>query len=202
VLRQNAVLPVILIGYSWGAWLSFILAARFPSMISKLILVSSGPFTQNYAFDTDHIRFERLDSNDREEAQALKAELDNPAFAGDKNALMARVGELFGHADYFDPLPHTSEADCRWDIFSVVWPEAAALRSSGALIALAKDIRCPVVAIHGDYDPHPSDGVRIPLSGVLKDFQYILLENCGHVPWFERRAKDAFYSILRKEIGA
>jgi pimeloyl-ACP methyl ester carboxylesterase len=200
-LAENAVLPSILVGYSWGAWLSFMLAARHPALVSKLILVGSPPFTQEYAFDTDRMRFERLSFEERDEVQTLKAELDNPAYKGDKNALMARVGKLFSRADSFDPLPHTSETECRWDIFSTVWPQAAALRRSGALLALAKDIQCPVVAIHGDYDPHPTDGVRIPLSRVLKDFEFILLEKCGHAPWFERQARDTFYEVLRKEIG-
>ncbi|RJO62917.1 MAG: alpha/beta hydrolase [Dehalococcoidia bacterium] len=200
-LMENGALPVILVGYSWGAWLSFMLAERYPSLVSKLILVSSGPFTQEYAFDTDRTRFERLNSGEREEMQTLKSELDNLAYKGDKDALMARVGELFGRVDSFDPLPHTSEAECRWDIFSAVWPQAAALRRSGALLALGKDIKCPVVAIHGDYDPHPEGGVRIPLSGVLKDFRFILLEKCGHVPWFERQARDRFYAILEQELS-
>ena len=200
-LVEDAAFPAILVGYSWGAWLSFILAARYPLLVSKLILISSGPFTQEYAFNTDRVRFERLNSSERQEVQALKAELDNPDYPGDKNALMVRVGKLFSRVDSFDPLPHTSEAECRWDVFSSVWPQAMALRRSGALLVLGKDIKCPVVAIHGDYDPHPADGVKLPLSSVLKDFSFILLEKCGHVPWFERQAGERFYAILRKEIG-
>lgn len=199
-LMENSTLPVILIGYSWGAWLSFMLAARRPSLVSKLILVSSGPFTQEYALDTDRTRFERLNPGEREEIQILKSELDNPAYTNDKNVLMAKVGKLFSRADSFDPLPHPSEAECRWDIFSAVWPQAAALRRSGDLLALGKDIKCPVVAIHGDYDPHPASGIRIPLSSVLKDFRFILLEKCGHTPWVESLARDRFYETLRKEI--
>jgi len=199
-LVENGALPAILVGYSWGAWLSFILTSRYPTLVAKLIIVGSPPFTQEYALEIDRTRFERLNLNEREELQALKALLDNPAHAGDKNVLMSGVGQLFNRADAFDPLTHTSEADCRWDIFSAVWPQAAALRRSGALLALGKDIKCPVVAIHGDYDPHPAEGVRLPLSIVLKDFSFILLEKCGHVPWFERQARDRFYEILRKEI--
>jgi pimeloyl-ACP methyl ester carboxylesterase len=198
---ENGALPVTLVGYSWGAWLGFMLAARYPSLVSKLILISSGPFTQEYALDTDRTRFERLNSGEREEMQTLKAELDNPDYTGDKNVLMARGGKLFGRADSFDPFPHPGEAECRWDIFSAVWPQAAALRRSGDLLALGKDIKCPVVAIHGDYDPHPAGGVRIPLSRTLKDFRFILLEKCGHTPWFERHARDRFYAILREELG-
>ena len=203
-LRQalvgDAAFPAILVGYSWGAWLSFILAARYPWLVSKLILISSGPFTQGYAFDTDRVRFERLSSSERQEVQALKAELDNPDYSGDKNALMVRIGKLFSRVDSFDLLSHASEAECHWDIFSAVWPQAVALRRSGALLALGKDLKCPVVSIHGDYDPHPADGVRLPLSNVLKDFSFILLEKCGHVPWFERQARDNFYETLGKEL--
>lgn len=57
------------------------------------------------------------------------------------------------------------------------------------------------MAIHGDYDPHPAEGVEKPLAAVLKDFRFILLDRCGHLPWIERQAKDRFYSILREEVG-
>jgi pimeloyl-ACP methyl ester carboxylesterase len=57
-----------------------------------------------------------------------------------------------------------------------------------------------VVAIHGDYDPHPSEGVREPLSRTLRDFRFVLLRNCGHKPWIERAARDEFYEILRKQL--
>jgi pimeloyl-ACP methyl ester carboxylesterase len=99
-------------------------------------------------------------------------------------------------------LPHEDEGagEGGGDIFSAIWPEAAAMRSSGELLAQAGNIKCPVIAIHGDYDPHPADGVRIPLSGVLKDFEFILLEKCGHTPWLERQAKDAFYEVLKTAL--
>lgn len=61
-------------------------------------------------------------------------------------------------------------------------------------------ITCPVIAIHGDHESHPAEGVRLPLSTVLADFQFVLLEKCGHTPWLERHACDKFYEILRKEI--
>ena len=199
-IMEHATAPVVLIGYSWGAWLSFMLASRHTALVAKLILVGSAPFTEGYAFETDRTRFSRLNPAEREEIQSLKTKLDNPDYCGDKNVLMARVGKLFSHADSFDPLSHENETACCWDIFSSIWPQAAALRRSGALLAMGKDIKCPVVAIHGDYDPHPEGGVRIPLSGVLRDFRFILLEKCGHMPWFERQARDTFYDILRREL--
>ncbi|MCX6689200.1 MAG: alpha/beta hydrolase [Methanoregula sp.] len=74
------------------------------------------------------------------------------------------------------------------------------LRKSGDLLAYGRQITCPVVAIHGDYDPHPEDGIRIPLSRVVRDFRFILLDNCGHTPWIERRARERFYEVLIDEV--
>ena len=86
------------------------------------------------------------------------------------------------------------------DIFLSVWPEAAEMRRSGKLLALAKQISCPVIAIHGDYDSHSADGICEPLSKALTDFRFILLKRCGHKPWIEKQAKHEFYSILRRVI--
>ena len=78
--------------------------------------------------------------------------------------------------------------------------ESAELRKSGKLLSLGKDVKCPVVAIHGDYDPHPAKGVKQPLNSVLRDFKFILIEKCGHKPWMEQFAKNKFYKILKEEL--
>ncbi len=66
---------------------------------------------------------------------------------------------------------------------------------------LGSRIRCPVVAVHGDYDPNPPEGVREPLSWVVEDFRFVLLKNCGHLPWIESEAKEPFFKLLREELG-
>ena len=68
-------------------------------------------------------------------------------------------------------------------------------------MALGELIRCPVLAIHGDHDPHPAEGVQETLSRVIRDFRFVLLEKCGHRPWIEKQAKHKFYQILREEIA-
>jgi len=57
-----------------------------------------------------------------------------------------------------------------------------------------------VVAIHGDYDPHPAEGVQKPLNDLLKNFCFIMLKGCGHKPWVEREIKEPFFRILKKEL--
>ncbi len=200
ILQHTGELPVTLIGWSWGAWLSFMLAARHPESVKKLILVGSGPFEARYAAPIMDTRLRRLNARERAEVFALTAALDDPA-GTDKSAIMARLGTLIATADAYDPLSHTREfIEYRYEIHQRVWAEADALRCSGELMALGKRITCPVVAIHGDYDPHPADGVSEPLARVLTDFRFVLLEHCGHCPWIKRRAKERFYEIVTDEL--
>jgi len=57
------------------------------------------------------------------------------------------------------------------------------------------------VAIHGDYDSHPAEGVRDTLNDVLADFEFILLKRCGHMPWLEREARDEFFRLLSEQLN-
>ena len=201
ILKHNDHLPVALIGHSWGAMLSFVLAAQSPPLVRKLILISSGAFEEKYAERITGTRLSRLTEEEVNTVYSLSTALDDPN-ATDKNRLFAELGSLLSRADSLDPLPCENEIiECQYDIYRSVWRDAQELRSGGALLALGRRIQCPVVAIHGDYDPHPAAGIRVPLSAVLKDFTFILVEKCGHSPWIERAAKDRFYSILEQELS-
>ena len=200
VIEKYSEPPIKLIGFSWGAWLSFIVAARYPEIVKKLVLISSGPFEEHYAAGIDAERFNRLSEEERIEALDI-IEIINDTATIDKDKTMARLGRLFAKADAYDPLPHENEAlGFSYNINHRVWREARELRVSGKLLELGKEIQCPVTAIHGDYDPHLAEGVREPLTRVLKNFKFILLEKCGHEPWIEKFARDKFYKILKNEL--
>jgi pimeloyl-ACP methyl ester carboxylesterase len=207
ILGECADLPATLIGFSWGAWLSFILAARYPAMVKKLVLVGSGPFQEKYVPTIMQTRLSRLDKREESQVRRIFAILDGPSNDDrEKNRLLALMGELFTRIDAFDPIDcHSDELNkpiisCQADIYESVWKEASLLRQTGELLELGRRIRCPVVAMHGDWDPHPCKGVSEPLQATLKSFKFILLENCGHMPWIEKRAKDKFYSLLEEVI--
>ncbi len=201
VLETSGNPPYILIGYSWGAMLSFIFAAKYPEMVKKLILVSCGPFEEHYTANIMDTRLERLSSDDKRLFHHLLSELDNP-LSTNKNETFKALGKLISKADNYDPLPNSEEdsTNCSYEIYQSVWDEARELRASGEMVALGDQILCPVIAIHGEYDPHPQEGVRIPLSSIVKDFRFVLLEKCGHTPWMERQANDTFFDILKQEI--
>lgn len=182
-LCANAVEPIILIGHSWGAWLAWMYAAAYPARVKKLILVGSGPFKASYAKGIDAVRKSRL------------------------SVEQAAENDMFAHlhiTDDYSPMDIAADAEDLLEgdgtALLSIWSEAARMRANGTLLALAKKICCPVIAIHGDYDPHPAEGVRIPLEKRLNNFQFYLLPRCGHSPWKEQYAAEAFYEIILNEL--
>jgi pimeloyl-ACP methyl ester carboxylesterase len=201
LLDGNGTWPFVLIGYSWGAILSYILAAEYPSLVKKLILVSSGVFSSPYAKRVDRNRLSRLSARERVRMDELLLALNDPSIA-DKNALFFELGELIEQADAYDPIPHESDAIAfQHDIFRAVWADAEELRSRDKLLEMGRRITCPVLAIHGDFDPHPWQGIKEPLEEVIDDFRFVLLEKCGHHPWYEKHARKEFYAALEKELA-
>jgi len=71
VLAKNGDLPVTLIGWSWGAWLSFVFAANYPAFVRKLILIGSGPFEEKYALKIMDDRLSRLSIEEKTETLYL-----------------------------------------------------------------------------------------------------------------------------------
>lgn len=199
VLESNAEHPVTLIGHSWGAMLCILFAAKYPDIVKKLILVSCGPLKSTYtSSDVMQNRLNRMTAEQKVELEIALKKLDEPDFK-DKNAVFSQLGQLASKIDSYDPISEES-VEAQYDIFKSVWTEVESLRSKGGFENAVKSVRCPVTVIHGDYDPHPAEGIKPLLSSALKEFRFILLEKCGHYPWIERHAKDEFYSILKGEL--
>jgi pimeloyl-ACP methyl ester carboxylesterase len=200
ILKKNGNIPVILVGYSWGAILSFIFTSRYPLLIKKIILVSSGSFEEKHAKNIMKTRLDRLSNEDKSELLKLMNNLKDPTLK-DKNTYLNKFSKLISKADSYDPIKSDrEELDCNFHVYQNVWNEAEELRHSGKLLKLGKKIKCPVTAIHGEYDPHPYKGIRSNLSHILTDFKFFLLTKCGHCPWIEKYARDKFYNIIKKEI--
>jgi len=198
-IEKNSDAPVVIVGYSWGAWLGILLAAKHPSLVRKLVLVGSGPLEESYAKSIMPTRLSRLSEEDRDKVEEIIEKLHNGEVGEE---VFQEFGVLIDKADTYYPTGgDNGEVGFQPEIYEKVWGEASKLRSSGELLEQAVKITCPVVAIHGDYDPHPAEGVEKPLKSKLKNFKFILLGNCGHTPWKESSAREKFYQILRKELG-
>ena len=88
--------------------LSWIVAARYPELVKKLILVSSAPFEDQYTTTITKTRLGRLSPAEQSETKALLEQVEKDQ-GSDKNLLLTRLGNLLAHADAFDPLPLEEE---------------------------------------------------------------------------------------------
>ena len=205
LLTAHADFPTTLIGSSWGAVPALLTAARYPPIVEKLILIGSAVFDRQSSVGIEAKRMERLSEIDRRRVEQLQQEI-KIADDSTRGKLFAEWGGIFSGTDTYDALPDDSDVDdslpVQPEIFQKVWPEFEALRDKpGALKKEFSMINVPAVIIHGEYDPHPIDGIRPFLQACIADVRFHVLAECGHYPWRERRAKDAFYDILRKELA-
>ena len=193
-------LPIILIGHSWGAWLGFLFAGRYPGLVRKLILVGAPAFEDRYNRDLMSIRLGRLDKQERKETEELIRVIRSGKPC---EKAWERFGQLMARADAYECLPTGGEkAAFNPEIFQGVWAEASGMRTDHRLTEQSEKIIMPVVALHGADDPHPVEGVEKPLASLLPDFRMMVLPRCGHTPWREKFAKDRFFQILRDELTA
>ena len=202
-LSEHSQTRAVLIGYSWGAWLSLLTAARHPELCGKLILVSCPPFAAPAAAELRARRFDRLDDAEKAAFEAALASLADPA-APDQDDSLATLGRLAAKADAYSPVDELNEPAEIWidaGIYRAVWNEASAMRRSGELLRQVRMVRCPVVAVHGDADSTPVEAVAEPLSAALTKFRMVVLTRCGHTPWLERYAQDEFCRTLLDEVG-
>jgi pimeloyl-ACP methyl ester carboxylesterase len=111
VLEKHAVLPVTLIGHSWGAMLSYLFAATYPFYIRKLIMIGSGVFDEKYSKNIMPTRLNRLSKQKQFEVEQLFSALNNK----DPQTEFAfqRLGKIFKKTDAFDPIEL-----CETEIFS------------------------------------------------------------------------------------
>ena len=200
VLKEHGELPIILIGWSYGSALGYILTEKYPSLVKKLIMIAATSFEEKYALGVMAAELSRFTKEERIEVFSL-ADTIRGNDGGDKRSAFGRLCQMYIKVDSYDLLPAKDEVlEYQPEINEKIGREIRDLLASGELLELGKKIKCLTAVIQGDHDPRLAEGVREPLSRVLEDFKFILLEKCGHTPWLERYARDKFFEVLRGEV--
>ena len=180
--------PIPVLGWSWGAWLACLLAHDHPDMVSYLVLIGSAPFDAETHALIKPTRLAKLSKSQRDELDRITPNLQDPDAA-------RRFSELYEICDAFDPIDTLRpEVQIDMRINAAVWNDARQIRDRGDWPDILRNLTCPITAIHGADDPHPAHGVFETLVAAQPNTQTILLEKCGHKPWRERQAQDAFYA--------
>jgi pimeloyl-ACP methyl ester carboxylesterase len=199
-LTAHADLPVTLIGSSWGAVLALFLAAREPKLVGKLILIGCAVFDATNSARVEAQRLERMSAAKRSRYEEIAVVLAS-AEAEPPEALLKEWGEIIHDCDVCDPLTRDlGVMEIQFELHKRVWSDFVAQRDKpGFLDSEFHKITAPAVVIHGEYDPHPIEGIRPFLERCLQSVRFHILPQCGHYPWIERQAREGFFDILKRE---
>jgi pimeloyl-ACP methyl ester carboxylesterase len=169
--------------------------------VRKAILIGSAVFDAENSARTKKQRLERLTQANRGRHDTILREL-TLASGEERDQLFAEWADIFFDADVYDPLTRDLEVlEAQPDVNEKVWSDFKALRDRPNFLADEfSKINIPVIVIHGEYDPHPIEGIRPLLEGCLRDVRFEMLPQCGHYPWIERRARERFFEILTREL--
>jgi pimeloyl-ACP methyl ester carboxylesterase len=182
-----------LAGESWGAMLGLVFASRHPDRVSELALIGCGTFDRRARARLQ----ETLAQRTGPELNAQLADLESRfPDEGERLAQVHRLSDpLYTYcraADAEDPIEHF---DAKGHVET--WDDIVRLQDSGVYPAGFASITCPVLMLHGTYDPHPGPMIRDSLAAHIPQLEYHELEKCGHSPWVEAHAREHFLARLR-----
>jgi len=186
VVRELALEPVHVVGYSWGALLALLYAteaAGAPATLpppASLVLIDPAPLTRDYRrqFEAEFARRQQ-----GAEVQAMRDELARSGLRErDPEAYRHRAFELSVAGYFHDPRAARDLTPFRvvGRVQQSVWESLGDFD----LIAKLPRVRVPALVVHGREDPIPlassEEGARA-LGAEL-----VVLERCGHVPYVEQ----------------
>ncbi len=158
-IKNNCSEVVTLVGHSWGAWLVALFAEKYPELVESVILVGCAPLEDKYV---SQIGARRLQNLSGEESAIYERLINNKATDED----MKKIPLVFQKSDNYclhdSELHKADKADS--EMHNTIWSEAAGLRTSGKILDSFRRIKCKIYLIQGATDPHPVNGITIPLK--------------------------------------
>jgi len=189
--------PAIL-GHSWGAMLALCTAAAHPGCARLLVLVGCGTFGRASREALRAERDRRMDDRLRERLARLAVHVTDP------DERLRRMGELFLPIDSVDAVAEEPDPDpVRFDerAYRESWSDMLRQQERGVYPAAFSAVSEPALMIHGAQDPHPGRMIFETLRAFVPGLEYRELLRCGHYPWMERCARDAFYRLVRERLA-
>ncbi len=194
VVREFALEPLTLVGYSWGGLLALLYSVQAAHghaapLPARLVLIDPAPVSRAW-----RMQFE-ANFAARQQSPAAKALRDELAASGlrdrDPVAYRQRTFEL-SVAGYFAD-PHLARALTPFRVTGRV--QQSIWESLGAydLTTALRDVHCPALVVQGKNDPIPLESSETVATALQAEL--VVLDDCGHVPYVEQ--PEALFRAIR-----
>ncbi|HEY5492627.1 MAG TPA: alpha/beta hydrolase [Gemmatimonadaceae bacterium] len=198
VVRELALAPLTLVGYSWGGLLALLYSVQAAHghaapMPSRLVLIEPAPISRTWRaeFEAEFARRQAgpLVQGQRAELAASGLRERDPA------AYRQRQFELSVAGYFADPQAARSLTPFRVTgrVQQSIWDSLGDFDLTHAL----RDVHCPALVVHGRDDPIPLESSRAAAEALQAEF--VVLDACGHVPYVEQ--PEALFRAIRSFLG-
>ncbi|OUR93551.1 alpha/beta hydrolase [Halobacteriovorax marinus] len=194
--------PVTLIGHSWGADLALLTVAKHQGLVEKVISLGTASLEEETGDIFANNIQARLSAEIKIKLEDIDERYKTSKTIDEMNLIMQERLALTGPVYHLDPLTEEMLPESKWNFnsFSFSIDSIWELIESGEVPTLLKEIKEPVIAIHGDYDPIPLKETFKFLEENIPRIKTIEVPKSGHFPWLEKTSKDFFIEVLLEEL--
>ena len=175
--------------------LALAFAAAHPGMAGPIALIGCGTFDTASRATLEEDIGRRLTDHHRQGLERIRRDLADP------DARMSAIGSFIAPLYSHDLVDMPDPGVCDHRGHEETWADMLRLQDEGVIPGAFRVITAPVLMLHGRDDPHPGAMIRDRLQRVMPHLQYVEFDRCGHYPWLERHARDAFLEVLRRWLG-
>lgn len=190
---------VYLAGQSWGATIALNYILKYPQNIKKLLLLEPAPGSSEFMPEIQKTILSRLSEQEKEKLTKLSQMPDiktNPETF--KKFMEIRTNPYFFDSSFTKKRDFNYFDSGRVQKFFASSVMFSSYMMNYNLYPRLKEINCPTLIIHGDYDIIPTEAVE-RMKKEIKNCELNVILDCGH---FVHLEKPEIYFRLIKEFIA
>ena len=178
---------VIIIGHSWGADVALLASGKDSTNIEKLILIGTAALNEEISDKHGDTLNKRYTDTVKEQLKEIEVELNKELSIDKRNSVMQKRLALTSPFYHLDPKTEELVPESKWNFetflqsIDSLWD----LIDAGKIPSILKDVKVPVVAYQGDYDPIPYKETFEFLENSISNIETHVIEKSGHFPWLE-----------------
>ncbi|MFC2133676.1 alpha/beta fold hydrolase [Bacteroidota bacterium] len=196
IRKEFGIEKMNLIGQSFGALIALNYVLRYTDNVKSLLLLEPAPGSSEHLPRIGKTINERLSPEEKEELNIIIQSEDFSDFnpSSFKKFMNLRLKTYYYDKTKFNPEKLNYFTRDRVEKFFTSAAYLQPFLINFDFYNESVNIKVPVLIIHGEYDPIPTDAIN-RLHESLQNSEYHLIEECGHFVHIEK--PDKYFSLIK-----